>query len=85
MDISGVKGMTYSQMLIYKQNWDTFNRIQLFNSNVSTQINSGASGLQYYNYANYSEKNMFIQGQLLHIQSQPYYSTLWYSVEKNYK
>ena len=83
MDISGVTGLTSSQLLKYRENWNTFNRIQTFNSNVSTQIKNGTSGLQYYNYLNYDEKNMFTQGQLLHIQAQPYFSTLWYSVEKN--
>jgi len=84
-DISGVSGLSFSQRLDYTNAWNTFNRIQTYNSNVSTLINSGTSGQHYYNFSNYTEKNMFNRGQLLHLQSYPYYSTLWYSVEKNYK
>lgn len=82
-DISGVTGLTYSQFIQYNQAWTTFERIQRFDSNVSTQIHSGAVGLKYYNYSNYIEKNLFIQGQSLHMKAYPYYSTLWYTVQKN--
>ena len=85
VDISGMSGLTFSQNLTYRTAWNTFNRVQTFDSNVSTQIKSGVSGLQYYNFSNYIEKAQFTQGQYLHLQAYPYYSTLWYTVQKNYK
>jgi hypothetical protein len=85
VDISGASGLNFSQLLEYKDAWNTFNRIQNYNSNASTLINAGASDQHYYNFSNYTEKNMFNRGQLLHIKAYPYYSTLWYSVEKNYR
>lgn len=84
-DISGATGLTNIQYIEYVTAWKTFNRIQYYDSNVSTLIHTGASGLQYYTYKNYAEKLQFIQGQSEHMKAYPYYSTLWYNVQKNYK
>lgn len=79
-DASGFSGLTFSQNQKNREAWNTFERIQLFNSNVSTMNNSGAN-LRYYTFSNYSEKNQFTEGQLLHLKSHPYFSTLWYNIE----
>jgi hypothetical protein len=76
-------GLTNLQYIQYTNAWNTFNRIQRYDSNVSTAVHNGATGLQYYNFSNYIEKNAFIQGQQLHIKLYPSFSTLWYTVEKN--
>jgi hypothetical protein len=85
VDISGAGGLSFAQNLEYRKAWNTFNRIQTYNSNVSTLIHQGATNQHYYNYNTYVEKAEFTRGQLLHLQAYPFYSTLWYSVEKNYK
>jgi hypothetical protein len=81
-DASGFSGLTFSQNQKYKTAWDTFNRIQTFDSNVST-LNNGGASLRYYNFSNYDEKNQFIEGQYLHLKALPYYSTLWFSINKS--
>lgn len=80
-----MSGLTNVQFIQYSNAWNTFNRIQKYDSNVSTSIHNGASGLQYYTFSNYTEKNLFNQGQALHFQIYPDFNNLWFTVEKNYK
>ncbi len=75
--------MSFQQNGTYKTAWDTFNRIQMFDSNVSTLRFQGATNLHYYNFSNYTEKALFSQGQFLHYKSIPYLSTLWVTVQRN--
>jgi hypothetical protein len=82
-DASGVSGQTFSQFQKSREAWDTFNRIQTFDSNVSTLNKVSGANLRYYTFVNYEEKAQFTQGQLLHMKSLPYYSTLWFTVEKS--
>lgn len=83
-DASGFIGNPFGLNQKYKTAWDTFNRIQTFNSNVSTlRFTTGNTSLQYYNYINYTEKINFEQGQFLHFKSLPGLSSLWLTVQKN--
>ena len=82
-DASGFSGLTFSQNLRYKASWDTFTRIQTFDSNVSTLNATSGAGLRYYTFSNYEEKNKFIEGQYLHLKALPYYSSLWFSINKS--
>ena len=56
-DVSGFRGMTPIQFRIYKDAWNTFNRVQSYNSNISTlraggnkilKIDNGVLGKEYY-------------------------------------
>ena len=65
-DVSGFQGLSIGQLRKYKQDWDTFNRIQAFNLNISTlrsQAGVGAPGatspLQYYIYINSQEQTAY--------------------------
>lgn len=80
LDLSGFLFLTSSQLLKYKQAWNTFNTIQTINSNVSTLRSSGSS-LTYYQFSNNTEMTNFKQGQFLHTQSYP--SMNWNTVEEN--
>jgi hypothetical protein len=82
-DASGFIGMSFQQNQEYKTSWATFNRIQTFDSNVSTLRFQGSPNLYYYNFINYAEKAQYSQGQFLHYKSIPYLSTLWVSVQRN--
>ena len=78
----GFLTLNQSQKLIYKDAWNTFNRIQSFNSNVSSLRSlSNTSNLTYYTFVSYAEKNSFRQGQFLHQQIYP--NSNWNSVEEN--
>lgn len=82
-DASGFLGNSFGANQKNKIAWDTFTRIQSFNSNVSTLRAAGNTNLQYYNFQTYSEKINFQQGQFLHLKSLPAFSSLWLSVGNN--
>lgn len=85
LDISGASGLSSSEYKNYIEAWKKFEFIQRFDSNVSTNIQNNVTGLQYYSFSNYTEKNLFIKGQSEHMQAYPYYSTLFTTVQKIYK
>jgi hypothetical protein len=73
-------GLSQSQRLTYKSDWETYNRIQIYNSNVST-ANSSGSNKPYYQYIQISERSSFQNGQRLHEQAYPYNN--WVAVPQN--
>jgi hypothetical protein len=81
-DLSGFQGLSVGVVIKYRQDWDTFNRIQAYNSNVSTlRGESQGAGLTYYTYASGDEKVSFVNGQVLHARRYP--GINWNAVEKN--
>ena len=71
-DLSGFIGLNDSQKLQYKNAWGTFDRIQQFNSNVSTlRVVENSLNLSYYTFTSYEQKNLFRIGQFLHQQRYP--------------
>jgi len=82
-DASGFLVLTARQNQEYREAWDTFNRIQSVNSNVSTLRAIGKKDIWYYNYVSNVERMKFIEGQSLHMRTYPAFSTLWATVEKN--
>jgi hypothetical protein len=70
-DLSGFLAIPSSLKISYQQYWNTFNRIQTYNSNVSTLRSAGDKGKDYYTFANYDEFSSFIQGHYLHVQRYP--------------
>ena len=80
-DASGFRFMTPVQFRIYKDAWNTYNRVQSYNSNISTLRHAGQTNLNYYQFVNMQEKNQFAQGQQLHVQVYP--SSNWSSVPPN--
>lgn len=78
----GFLTLNQSQKLIYQQAWNDYNRIQEYNSNVSTLRNlSNVTNLSYYIYVSYAEKDSFRQGQFLHQQVYP--NSNWSIVQEN--
>ena len=80
-DLSGFTPLIASQLFQYRFDWNNFERIQTFNSNVSTLRDAGNTTLRYYNYLTNAEQNSFTKGQLLHTLRYP--TSNWNSVEKN--
>lgn len=81
-DLSGFKYMGQVQRQQYLYAWDTFNRIQTYNSNVSTLRATGSYPmLSYYQYTSMVEKNTFTTGQFLHQQRYP--NSNWNPVPNN--
>jgi hypothetical protein len=78
----GFLTLNQSQKLKYQSAWNDYNRIQEFNSNVSTlRVLSNDNTLLYYTFVSYAEKDSFRQGQFLH--QQIYKTSNWNSVEQN--
>lgn len=80
-DVSGFATMSIGSLRMYETYWTTFNRIQAYDSNVSTLRHAGNTTLAYYQYQGYDERNAFTNGRLLHINRYP--TSNWAVVEKN--
>jgi hypothetical protein len=80
-DLSGFLAVPSSVKLDYQHYWNTFNRIQAYNSNISTIRSGGERGVTYYSFANYDELASFTQGQYLHVQRYP--NSNWATVSKD--
>jgi len=80
--LNGVLSINQSQLQIYKKAWSDFDRIQLYNSNISTFNGStGGKNSNYYMFVSYSEKNSFLNGQFLHQQQYP--TSNWNTIQEN--
>ena len=71
LDLSGFKWLFQTQKVQYQQNFALFDKIQNYNSNISTLRAAGNSNLSYYIFPSTEEKTRFTQGRMLHIQSYP--------------
>jgi hypothetical protein len=80
-DLSGFSGLSFGAAATYKINWETFDRIQHYNSNVSTLRAAGKTGFTYYTFASGAEKISFANGQSLHVRRYP--DSNWNAVQKN--
>ena len=81
-DLSGFIGLNDSQKLQYKTAWNTFDRIQNINSNISTlRVVENNLTLSYYTFTSYDQKNLFRIGQFLHQQRYP--NSNWNVVQEN--
>lgn len=79
-----MKCLSQSQIAIYNQAWNDFERIQALNSNTSTVHSTYPSSKQtqsYYTFISYAEKTSFLQGQFLHVQAYP--NSNWSTVQEN--
>lgn len=70
-DLSGILAPPQSVRVDYQTYWNTFERIQAFNSNVSTIRASGDKTPTYYQFVSTDEKLEFTNGRMLHIQRYP--------------
>ena len=83
-DLSGFIGLNDSQKLKYKQAWGIFDKVQDYNSNVSTiHQTTNNSNVRYYTFYSYEDRIMFRIGQSLHVQRYP--NSNWSTVEENWK
>ena len=80
-DLSGFQGLPQSTVLIYQNQWYTYNRIQAFNLNISTLRQQGNKGMTYYVYSNSQEQTDFLNGQMLHARRFP--NSNWAAVPKD--
>ena len=80
-DLSGFLAVPSSLKILYQDYWSTYNRIQAFNSNVSTIRSAGDKSQRYYIYQSNDELNKFINGQALHVKRYP--TSNWAAVSKD--
>jgi hypothetical protein len=80
--LNGILTIQQSQLSVYKQAWANFDRIQLYNSNISSLRSTGtAKDSNYYVYISYAERDSFRIGQFLHQQQYP--NSNWNTVQQN--
>lgn len=79
VDVSGVQSMYYNQYREYAASWEIFSRVELYNSNVSTQRSQGNTNLTYYQFYDNQERSLYRQGGILFATYIGYTST----VQKN--
>jgi hypothetical protein len=77
-DLSGFFCVPQSVRVEYQMDWNTFERIQGFNINVSTLRHAGDKTLTYYQFLNGDERTSFANGQSLHVRRYP--NSNWNSV-----
>jgi hypothetical protein len=65
-DLSGIRGLDFSQTIEIKNSWDTFRRIEIYNIGVSTARKAGNTSQTYYVFADNQERMNYIRGLNLH-------------------
>jgi hypothetical protein len=68
-DLSGFVFLTGAQLTYYRMSVQTFNRVQDYNSNISTLRSKGNLTASYYQFLTSEEKNKYIKGRFLLTQS----------------
>jgi hypothetical protein len=78
-DLSGYMYQSQAQITDLRNAWNTYERVQISNIQVSTNIGlgtlvygSGNNNPYFYQFASMEEKNMFYKGENLHISRYPY-------------
>ena len=77
--MSSITSLSYSQKYENTLGWDMFNRVERWNSNVSTLHSQGDSNAVYWKFASSEDISYYKNGALLHVQYLGY-STI---VQKN--
>ena len=81
LSLGKMKGLTFTQYNDYKQAIGTYNRVETFNSNVSTMRGNGQTSMIYYEFVSYQEQSDYKIGLYILTQNNP---TLTFTpVEKN--
>ena len=70
LSLGKMKGLTFTQYNDYKQAIVTYNRVEIYNSNVST-MRSGNVSLTYYEFVTYQEQTDYTLGLYLLTQNNP--------------
>ncbi len=71
--------MYYGQLQDLSSSWEMFRRVELYNSNISTQRAQGNTSLNYWQFGNSEELTLYRQGGMLYFRAFGYSNT----VQKN--
>lgn len=80
-DLSGLLSLPQSTRIMYQSYWNDFERIQAYNTGVSTLRSQGDTTQTYYVYSGNQELNSFTVGRFLHVQRYP--TSNWLPVPKD--
>lgn len=69
--IGSLKGLTYSQLQIYKKAVATYNMVEEYNSNISTMHGNRNKHFNYYEFKTYHEKEAYKVGLYFLTQNNP--------------
>jgi len=60
--ISSINSLSYNQRYEYKAAWNSFQTVELYNSNVSTLRGEGNKSLMYYQYSTCESQSQYRKG-----------------------
>jgi len=66
-----MKGLTFTQYNDYRTGVATFNRVETYNSNVSTLRGNGKMTMMYYEFVSYQEQTDYTLGNMILLQNNP--------------
>ena len=70
--LSSITSMYYGQLQDLTASWETFRRVELYNSNVSTQRGEGNKAIRYYQFKDAEELSYYRQGGVLYFRAFEY-------------
>ena len=77
--LSTINSVSYNQRNLYKTAWNSFQTVELYNSNVSTLRGQGNTSIMYYQYPTSQAQSQYRQGAVLFL----YYLGYSTIVQKN--
>ena len=78
-NLSSITAVSYNQRQSYRIAWDSFRKVETYNSNISTQRSQGNLNALYYHFPTTESHSQYKQGQSLFF----YYLGYTDSVKKN--
>jgi len=61
--LSTIHSVSYNQRESYKAAWDSFRKVEIYNSNISTQRGEGNTNANYYQFPSTAEQAQYKEGQ----------------------
>jgi hypothetical protein len=80
-DLSGIRAVPNSVKVAYENYWNTFERVEHYNLNISTLRSTGNKTYEYYIFLTNDEQVRYTNGRMLHIQRYP--NSNWAPVPKD--
>jgi len=70
-DLSGVKSKSFSDILQYRRQWETFERVENYDDIIFQRLSDGYRDKLYYQFTSRQEANDYYLGQAAHIRRYP--------------
>lgn len=61
--LSSIRSVSYNQRESYRAAWDSFRKVEIYNSNISTQRGGGDTNATYYQFITTQSQSQYKEGQ----------------------